>query len=238
MEAITHQEILSPGTNQDFAFLDNIGSEPVATRQAVKVVIFSDGSANYLMEKQIPERLILPSAFEGVPPSEDPPITKTKVTGSMAYFYDDQDNLLYQHPVEEDYALLEDVARLTGSYDYEAEALAEDAEVEWLNETTMRIRKPVPDESGGEGLALRTAGQRYTEEIVVPKLGIVLGSSIHESNGELVCRIKNRYSYSEDKDQWQPKSVYYEEYGTDEVTGSQYVSQTTYYYDNYSLQTN
>ena len=45
----------------------------------------------------------------------------------------------------------------------------------------------------------------------------------------------NKYNYQEDKDQWQPELMYYEEHETNEVTDSQYTTKTTYYCDNYSL---
>ena len=69
-------------------------------------------------------------------------------------------------------------------------------------------------------------------------LNLLLKSSLREADGQLVSRMVNRHTYQEDQDQWVPEQVYYEEYGTDEATGSQYVSRTTYYYDNYSLQIN
>ena len=102
----------------------------------------------------------------------------------------------------------------------------------------MIIRRPIADNAEAEGPALRSAPGRYTEEVVLKNLNLLLNSSLFEADGQLVSRMVNRHTYQEDQDQWVPERVYYEEYGTDEATGSQYVSRTTYYYDNYSLQTN
>ena len=155
----------------------------------------------------------------------------------MAYFYDAQGNLMFTHPMEEDYAMRDHMLRLTGQYDWEAEALAEGATVENLNETTILIRKSV-GEDNTSGPVFRSKSGRYTEEVIVPDINIVLGSSMHEGNGDLVSRVKYMYDYRKEKDEWVPKQIYYEEYATDEVTGSRYISRTTYYYENYSLQTN
>ncbi len=238
LEAITHREILSARQNTNLTFLDEIASEPVVDRQAVDILVFEDGSADYLIEKRTPERMSLPSWFEGVPPNDMPPINKTKITKGIAYFYDAQDNLIYQHPMEEDYAMGEQMKRLTGQYDWETEAKAAGAEVKSLSEGIIRIRRAVPDEGITEGSALRTAAGRYTEEVVMPGLNLVLGNSMHEADGTLISRTMNKYSQREDKGAWVPEQMYYEEHGIDEVTGSAYVSRTTYYYDNYSLQTN
>lgn len=238
LEAITHRETLNAGPNADLAFLDEIASEPVVDRQAVGILIFEDGSADYLIEKRAPQRLVLPSPFEGVPADDTPPIVKTKVTGGMAHFYGEQDNLLHQHPVEENYTMLTQMAQLTGEYNWEEEAKAEGVTVEAVSKGVLLIRRPAPDETGTEGLALRSAGGRYTEEVIIRNLNLLLKSSLFEADGQLVSRAVNRHAYQKDKDQWVPERVYYEEYGTDETTGSQYVSKTTYYYDNYSIQTN
>ena len=64
LEAITHREIISAGPTTNLAFLDEIASEPVVDRQAVNISIFEDGSADYLIEKQEPQRMKLPSPFE------------------------------------------------------------------------------------------------------------------------------------------------------------------------------
>ena len=238
LEAITHREIISAGQNTNLTFLDEIASEPVVDRQAINISVFEDGSADYLIEKRTPQRLSLPSWFEGVPPNDMPPIDKTKVAGGMAYFYDAQDNLIYQHPIEEDYAMKEQMLRLTGQYDWETEAKAAGAKVESISEGILRIRRTVSDEGFTEGPALRTAAGRYTEEVVVPKLNLLLGNSLHEADGTLISRTVNKYSHQEDEGTWIPEQMYYEEHGTDGVTGSAYVLRTTYYYDNYSLQTN
>ena len=139
--------------------------------------------------------------------------------------------------MEEDYSMRDQIAVLTGNYDWKAEAEAVGGRVELLEEGRLLIRKPVPSDIQ-EGPALRTTAGRYTEDVVIPDLNLLLGSSLFEANGELVSRMVNKYNYQEDKDQWQPELMYYEEHGTNEVTGSQYVSKTTYYYDNYSLQIN
>ncbi len=239
LEAIIHQEVVSPGKSEGFSFIDEVAGEPVASRQAINVVAYADGSADYLIEEQQPEHIDLPSSFEGVPANDIPPVAKTKVTGGMAYFYDSQDNLLYQHPMEEDYSMRDQIAVLTGKYDWKAEALAVGGKVEELEEGRLLIRKPVFNTTQQEeGPALRTAAGRYTEDVVIPELNLLLGSSLFEANGELVSRMVNKYNYQEDKGQWQPEMMYYEEHGTNEVTGSQYVSKTTYYYNNYSLQIN
>ena len=36
----------------------------------------------------------------------------------MAYFYGEQDQLLHQHPMEEDYPFLGQMDQLTGNYDW------------------------------------------------------------------------------------------------------------------------
>ena len=238
LEAITHREIISAGQNTNLAFLDEIASEPVVDRQAVDILVFEDGSADYLIEKREPQRLKLPSPFEGVPLDDTPPIVKTKVTGGMAYFYGERDDLLYQHPVEENYAFLRHMDQLTGEYNWEAAAQAEGATLEQRGEGILLIRRPVVDEISTEGPALRSTPGRYTEEVILKSLNLLLKSSLREADGQLVSRMVNRHTYQEDQDQWVPEQVYYEEYGTDEATGSQYVSRTTYYYDNYSLQIN
>ncbi len=237
LEAITHQEVVNPGKNENFSFIDEIAGEPMASRQAINIVVYADGSADYLIEERVPERIDLPSPFEGVPANDLPPIAKTKMTAGMAYFYDDQDNLLYQHPVEEDYSMRDQLAVLTGKYDWKSEAEAVGGKVELLEEGKLLIRKPVPGDLQG-GPAVRTAGGRYTEDVVIPELNLLLGSSLFEANGELVSRMVNKYNYQEDEDQWQPELMYYEEHGINEVTGSKYVSKTTFFYDNYSLQIN
>ena len=239
LEAITHQEVVSPGKSEGFSFIDEIAGETVASRQAVNVVVYADGRADYLIEERHPEHIDIPSSFEGVPANDIPSVAKTKVTGGMAYFYDNQDNLLYQHPMEEDYGMRDQIAVLTGKYDWKAEAEAVGGKVEELEEGRLLIRKPAPDIAPQEeGPALRTAAGRYTEDVVIPELNLLLGSSLFEANGELVSQMVNKYTYQEDKKQWQPELMYYEEHGINEVTGSQYVSKTTYYYDNYSLQIN
>ena len=238
LEAMTHREVLEPGKSSSLTFLDEIASEPVASRQAISIVAFADGSTDYLIEKRSPERILLPDPFEGVPPNDTPPVVRTKITSGTAYFYDAQDNLLYQHPMEEDYAMYDQMLRLTGQYDWEADAQAEGATVERLNETTLKIIRPVPNEGIAEGPAQRTTSGRYTEEVVVPDLNLLLGSSLYEADGTLVSRMVNKYNYEEDKDEYIPELMYYEEYGTNETIGSQYVSYTTYYYDDYSLQIN
>jgi hypothetical protein len=154
----------------------------------------------------------------------------------MAYFYDAKDALLYEHPMEEDYFLAEQVARLSGQYDWAAQAKAEGAEVETLEGGTLLIRKAVPAEEMPNDPAMRTAG-RYTEEVVVPELNLLLGSSLHEANGTLISRMMYKHNYLADKDQWIPEKMFYEEYGTNATTGSQYISKTNYYIDNYNLQT-
>lgn len=237
LEAVTHREVLTPGDQKHLTFLDEIASEPVASRHAVDMVVFQDGSTDYLIEEQEPQHVSLPNDFEGVPANDLAPVAKTKITGGMAYFYDELDNLLYEHPMEEDYAMRDQITRLTGEYDWEAEAKAESAEIEAVNETTILIRKPLPEEPTTEGPALRKAG-RYTEEVIVPDLNLFLGSSLHEASGEVISRMAYKYAYQEENEKWIPELMYYEEYSTNEVTGSAYVSKTTYYYDNYSLQTN
>ncbi|MFP4091750.1 MAG: hypothetical protein ACLFUB_17215 [Cyclobacteriaceae bacterium] len=236
LEAITRQEIVSSGGKADLNFLDEISSEPVASRQAVQLAIYPDGRSEYLIEEQEPQLFSLPSDFEGVPPDDIPPIVKTKISGGMAYFYDAQDVLLYEHPMEEDYFLAEQIARLSGQYDWAIQAKAEGAEVETLDGGTLLIRKAVPAEEMPSGPAMRMAG-RYTEEVVVPELNLLLGASLHEADGSLVSRMVYKYNYLEDKDQWIPEKMWYEEHGTNATTGSQYISKTNYYIDNYNLQT-
>ena len=196
-----------------------------------KIVIYS-------IEERHPEHIDIPSPFEGVPASDVPPIAKTKITAGMAYFYDSRDNLLYQHAVEEDYGMQDQIAVLTGKYDWKAEAEAVGGKIEALEEGLISIRKPVLSTNQTEGPALRTAAGRYTEDVIVPDLNLLLGSSLFEADGKLVSRMVNKFNYQEDKDQWQPEMMYYEEHGTNEVTGSQYISKTTYYYENYSLEIN
>ena len=120
LEAITYQDIVSSGENKDFSFIDEIAGEPMASRQAINVVVYTDGSADYLIEEQTPEHIDLPSPFEGVPANDLSPVVKTKVTGGIASFYDDQDNLVYQHPMEEDYSMRDQIAVHTGNYDWKA----------------------------------------------------------------------------------------------------------------------
>ncbi len=237
LESLTQREVLDPGENANLAFLDEIASEQVASRQAVEIILYEDGRADFLIEKRSPKLFSLPPSFEGVPPDDTAPVTKTKITNGTAFFYDEQGNLIYQHPMEEDFAMRGLMLRLTGQYDWEAEAKAEGAIVENLSETTLLIRKLV-DEGPNEGSALRVSSGRYTEEVIVPDLNILLGSSLHEANGDLISRMTHKYDYREDKDEWIPKQMYYEEYVTDQVTGSRYISRTTYHYDNYSLKIN
>lgn len=236
LEAITHQEIVSSGGNTNLDFLDEISSEPVASRQAVQLAVYQDGRSEYLIEEQEPQRFPLPSNFEGVPANDVKPIVKTKISGGMAYFYDAQDALLYEHPMEEDYFLSEQIARFSGQYDWAAQAEAEGADVETLEGGTLLIRKAVPAEEMPSDPAMRTAG-RYTEEVVVPDLNLLLGASLHEANGNLVSRIVYKYNYLADKDQWIPEKMFYEEHGKNATTGSQYISKTNYYVENYNLQT-
>ncbi|MGF1636803.1 MAG: hypothetical protein ACFCUU_06995 [Cyclobacteriaceae bacterium] len=234
---MTHREVLNPGQNTTLAFLDEIASEPVVSRQAIEITVFEDGSADYLFTERSPKLFSLPPSSEGVPPDDTTPIVKTKITKGMAYFYDAQDNLMNQHYMGEDYGMRDLMLQLTGQYNWEAEAKAQGATVEHLSETTLLIRKPVPvNENVSEGPALRGTGGRYTQEVVVPDLNILLGSSLHEANGDLVSRVTHKYDYRQEKNEWIPKQIHYEEYATDEVTGSSYISRTTYYYENYSLQ--
>lgn len=184
-----------------------------------------------------PKLFSLPPDFEGVPPDDTTPVSKTKIANGMAKFFDANGKLMFEHPMEEDYAMRELMLRLTGQYDWEAEALADGATVENLNETTILIRKPIVEDNTA-GPALRSKSGRYTEEVIVPDLNILLGSSIHEANGEIISRMTHKYDYRQDIDEWVPQHMYYEEYATDEVTGSRYISRTTNYYENYSLEIN
>ncbi len=237
LESLSQREYLSSGAKGNFAFLDDIASEPITNRQAFHVTVFEDGSADYLIEERSPKLFSVPPSFEGVPLDDTAPVTKTKITNGIAYLYDAHDNLMYQHAMKEDFAMRELMLRLTGRYNWEAEAKAKGATVENLNENTILIRKAVL-ENGSNEPAFRTKSGRYVEEVIVPDLNILLGSSLHEANGDVVSRMTYKYDYREAKDQWVPKQMYYEEFAIDEVTGSRYVSRTNFYFENYVLQTN
>jgi hypothetical protein len=235
LEAVTYQEILSPGENTDFNFLDEIAAEAIASRQSINIKIYQDGSTEFLIEEKKPKRISTPSTFEDVLPNDIPPIVKTRISAGMAYFYDAEENLVSQHPMEENSGMLEQINRLMGLYDWEESAKAEGAEIETLANGSLLIRKPVPGQNNEQGPFTRSAGQAYTEELIVPDLNLLLGSSLHQGDGELLSRMVYKYAYQEDQDSWYPERIDYEEYASNEVTGSDYVSKTIYYFDNYSL---
>ena len=147
--------------------------------------------------------------------------------------YDKTETLLYEHPIEKNYEAGAGINRLIGNYDWKNYANQPGAVIEVLTDDTYLIRKPVPE--GEVANLLQKSVGWYTEEVIVEDLNLLLGCSLHEADGSVISRTVFKYDYSEDQDRWLPEMSYYEEVAVNEATGSQYVLQTTSYYEGFAI---
>ena len=235
LESVTERKITSRGPNDNLAFLDDIASEIVASRQFVQVGVYPDGRADYVVEERVPSFDPNGGYKHNSLPNDLPSIHRTEVIAGIAYFYDRNGNLLSQHDTGNDNAMRRQVDQLTGTYKWMDEALEEGAEIEELDDNTIIIRRPYKEETSEPGSVSTKAVKGYTEEVVVTDLNILLGHSLHEADGTLLMRTIFKYSEPNAEGLWLPEMSYTEEYGTDEVTGTTYIEKTTNTFNDFQV---
>ena len=232
LEIITRRDLIKEG-QENLTFIDQIAGEELASRQTINAGIHADGSVDLVIVEQSPKIDVTGGLRGGNLPNLSPSIFKTEIANGTIRMYDKTETLLYEHPIEKNYEAGAGINRLIGNYDWKNYANQPGAVIEVLTDDTYLIRKPVPE--GEVANLLQKSVGWYTEEVIVEDLNLLLGCSLHEADGSVISRTVFKYDYSEDQDRWLPEMSYYEEVAVNEATGSQYMLQTTSYYEGFAI---
>ncbi len=237
-EVLNFQEVQDPSKA---SALQLIGAAPKAERSKIELDVYDDGSSSWMITKQEPKHDV--AQHHLTPPDPSPQTYTTRIDrAGMGYFYDKNGTFLRQHPVPlPSYKAIADAIIADPKASFGAVGIPSTARLQKYLKQATNAGAIVQDLGNGltsvrvtnttaSNAAAKTASadQTTSVDIIDTNLNLIMGSTLYDSNQEVLS--KAFYSYKFDNDKASPEAIYQEVWNTDASGKKVKTISNTYFY--------
>lgn len=240
LETVSYTKLINPNDAGKMAFLYEHSAKPSVSRQKVEVSVYMSGQTDWTITALKPS-LTIPTGRENIPADDSPKTAKTRMFGGTAYFYDRNNKLIRQHPMQTpsfgsvlntltaDAGYASPAARVAAKgidvEDRIKKAKDKGARVTELSKTVVAIRSVVNRATIDPNNPYSGKNPLYsTVELIDRKNKTLIGATLYNERDKVISRVMHKYILTGDKDP-QLEMSHQENYGTDNF-GKEFVTIT------------